>query len=239
MRHKKLVSKTVMSKTLALIQQKFTAQYEVTSTIRHRGEKGRQREHGLSMLLREHLPMAYGVGTGEIIPYVGMENSPQCDIIVYDQLRFPILGRNDPVQLIPLEAVYAVIETKTTLDARELKDAENKFRAIQAMPRCPPTKRLRKGMQREPVFIVFAYKLAMNIHDVIDRVAIDDPGFMVVTLNDGICLPINDRGTFWVHTTNPAEGRYETLVAMYTIMLSIMQNIDLGVPDYGKLIPLS
>src|SRR5437660_1691684 len=98
----------MLSNSLSLIQRQFVASYDVTTTIRHKGEKGRQREHGLATLLREHLPMAYGVATGEIVPYVGNAHSPQCDIIVYDQLHYPILGKSDAVQLVPREAVVCV-----------------------------------------------------------------------------------------------------------------------------------
>jgi hypothetical protein len=82
-----------------LLQQK----YEVSSSIWHKGERGRQRENGLMMFLRETLPAAYGVASGEIMPFKGKKPSPQCDIIVYDKLRTPVFGRNQAVQQIPFE----------------------------------------------------------------------------------------------------------------------------------------
>ena len=136
---------------LMSIQKTIHEEYELSTSIRHRGERGRQRENGLLVFLRENLPMAYGVATGEIIPFQGAVASPQCDIIIYDQLRMPILGRSKAVQQVPLEAVYVVIECKSVLNKAALKDAETKFSKIQALPRCPLKTKLKKGMSRGPL----------------------------------------------------------------------------------------
>jgi len=74
----------LFSKSFSGIQRVFRERYEISTSIRHGGERGRQREHGLTTFLRETLPEAYGVATGEIIPYRGEQPSPQCDVIVYD-----------------------------------------------------------------------------------------------------------------------------------------------------------
>ncbi len=127
-----------------LLQQK----YEVSSSIWHKGERGRQRENGLMMFLRETLPAAYGVASGEIMPFMGKKPSPQCDIIVYDRLRTPVFGRNQAVQQIPLEGVYAVIEVKSSIDAKAISDAKRKFARIKELPRCRNRVPLKKGFRR-------------------------------------------------------------------------------------------
>jgi hypothetical protein len=104
--------------------------------LNHRGERGRQREDNLRKFLSDHLPAAYGVATGEILPYKGNKLSPQCDIIIYDRLRMRIFGKNDAVQQIPLEAVYAVIEVKSELNSTALADMRKKVHFIRKMPRC-------------------------------------------------------------------------------------------------------
>ena len=58
---------------------------------------------GLNRLLIDILPEAYGVATGEIIPFNGETSSPQCDTIIYDRLHNPVIGRSDAVKQIPLE----------------------------------------------------------------------------------------------------------------------------------------
>jgi hypothetical protein len=60
------------------------------------------------MFLKENLPEKYGIATGEIIPFRGNLSSPQCDIIIYDRLSFPIIGKSAAIQQVPYEAVYAI-----------------------------------------------------------------------------------------------------------------------------------
>lgn len=127
----------IYTSALSRIEKIIHEKYELSATIRHRGERGRQRENGLLVFLRENLPTAYGVATGEIFSFKGSLVSPQCDIIIYDQQRMPILGRSEAIQQIPLEAVYGVIECKSILDKAALKDANKKFSKIRALPRLP------------------------------------------------------------------------------------------------------
>jgi len=178
------------SATLAAIQRRFLADYDVSSTIRHKGEKGKQREFGLITLLREHLPLAYGVATGEILAHDGTA-SPQCDIIVYDQLYYPVLGKNDAVQLVPLEAVYAVIEVRSHLNLNALSDSHAKFAAIKRMPRRPPRSRLKKGMQREPCFVTFGFKLKTNLEALLQHHRKMDT--VIVALDTGVGFTLGDK----------------------------------------------
>src|SRR5436190_20927616 len=112
----------IFSKYLAEYEKLLQSKYTISGTIRHKGERGRQRENGLLMFLRETLPAAYGVATGEIIPWIGKDPSPQCDIIIYDRLRMPIFGASEAVQQVPLEGVYAVIESKSVIDSKAIAD---------------------------------------------------------------------------------------------------------------------
>ncbi len=76
----------VYSAIIARYEKILREQYSLTTAINHRGERGRQREDNLRKFLSDHLPAAYGVATGEILPYKGNKLSPQCDIIIYDRL---------------------------------------------------------------------------------------------------------------------------------------------------------
>lgn len=225
----------MLSRTLSLIQAEFEAKFNVTTAIRHKGEKGRQRENGLATLLREHLPMAYGVATGEIVPYTGDENSPQCDIIIYDQLHYPILFKSEAVQLVPLEAVYCVIETKTKLTQDELEDADNKFNKISSMPRCKSRSKLKKGMRREPLFVVFGYQLGTNEDAVRWQLGIAEEEYMAVALDTGIGFRMGEN-TFWIDSEKLDSSKYATLARFYSLLLNTMQNTDLGLPDFTRMI---
>src|SRR5579872_1109443 len=86
------------------------------------GEQGRLVERVVLDLLAEFLPTRYSYGSGFVIDSKGNQ-SRQCDIVIYDTtLTAGLFHRTGPV-LFPVEAVYGVIEIKTTLDKHEVNDA--------------------------------------------------------------------------------------------------------------------
>lgn len=231
----------ILKKTLSFIQRRFFADYEVSSTIRHRGEKGRQREHGLINLLREHLPMAYGVATGEIVSYKSETSSPQCDIIIYDQLHYPILGKNDVVQIVPLESVFAVIEVRSILDVTTLRDASNKFNAIIKMPRSKPKSRRKKDMMSGPLCVIFGFKLQTTRENITSYQYNAPYGSVVAALDTAVCFCMGDgkdKRYVLVPTADEENGQYETLAWFYFLLLEEMRQIDLGVPDFSRIFSL-
>jgi len=216
-----------------MLQQK----YAVSTSIWHRGERGRQRENGLMMFLQETLPAAYGVATGEIMPYKGKKPSPQCDIIVYDRLRTPVFGINQAVQQIPLEGVYAVIETKSTIDSKALSDAKRKFESIKSMPRCRNRVPLRKGFRRRPIFYLFGYKLGTSTDackQLMQDISTKDE-VAVVALDTGLGIWIEDKGkplrTVWLNASETQTGFHETLMYFFVSLLRDLETTDLGVPN--------
>ena len=227
----------IFTQSLAHLQKVLHAKYDLSSTIQHRGERGRQRENGLLTFLRDTLPGAYGVATGEIIPFLGREASPQCDIIIFDHLYMPILGRTSAVQQIPLEAVYAVIECKSRLDSSALKDAGRKFDKIRALPRCPSKRRLRKDMSRGPEFFVFGYHLETSTETCIRfaRRASKKEDVHVTSLDSGCSIWVDDSGRnkcLWMYATSAKLKLYETLALFYVMLLDGIRKVDLGNPSY-------
>lgn len=104
----------------------------------HNPELGRLNETHLVSLLREVLPQKIGIGTGFIASGGDCpRKSPQCDIILYDALNNVPLYTSDAWSIYPIEMVYGVIEVKTTLNKRELKDAFEKCARIRAMATTP------------------------------------------------------------------------------------------------------
>jgi hypothetical protein len=217
-----------------LLQQK----YNVSTTICHKGERGRQRENGLAMFLRETLPAAYGVATGEVIPYMGASASPQCDIIIYDKLRMPIFGTSEPVQQVPLEGVYAIIETKSVLDSKAIADAIDKFRKIKNLPRCKNKKPLRKGSQRGPLFWLFGYRLSASTTACIDfmREISDSADVGVAALDKGLGIwvemPQGSITAVWMNTSDEKDDFHETLAYFFAGLLNELETIDLGTRNY-------
>jgi len=222
------------------LQKEMHARYDVTTTIRHRGEKGRNREHGLAMFLRENLPERYGVATGEIIPHLGDEVSPQCDIIIYDRMMFPILGKYSSVQQIPIEAVYSVIEVKSQIDRQALRDATRKFGRIRAMPKCPPRRNPRRGAESDPIFLLFGYKLKTTEKACVDFILTGEgTDTSIVALDTGCTIWVevskNDVRPIFLRGSDTDSGANETLGLSFAALLEDLGSIDLGTPSYFQM----
>lgn len=223
------------------LEKMFHEQYELSATIRHRGERGRQRENGLLIFLRDNLPGAYGVATGEIIPYKSSMVSPQCDIIIYDYLHMPIFGRSKTVQQIPLEAVYAVIECKSIINVAALKDAENKNRKIQELPRCTSIN-ITAGKDGEeklagPLFYLFGYKMKTEKKKCAEFTQRTD--IKIVALDAGITIRVENiegGNPTWLNCTEKDSECYETLAVFYVDLLFELQHTKLGNPNFVKMI---
>jgi len=228
----------IYTSALSRIEKIIHEKYELSATIQHRGERGKQRENGLLLFLRENLPVAYGVATGEIFSFKGSLVSPQCDIIIYDQQRMPILGRSEAVQQVPLEAVYAVIECRSVLNGAALKDANEKFAKIRLLPRCPSKTKLKRGMNRGPSFILFGYRLNTSVTSCLDLMeshGTDD--VFVLALNRGCGIWVEGRThPVWLEGTAVDENSYESLAVFYVTLLETLRAIDLGEPSFIKML---
>jgi hypothetical protein len=91
-------------------------------SAQHNFELGNEFEIAICTILRRFLPNKFGICRGFVVSSDG--ETAGDDIIIYDQERFPtlrLLTRNDFSRLenIPIEAVYAYIEAKHTIDIKE------------------------------------------------------------------------------------------------------------------------
>lgn len=182
--------------------------------------------------MKENLPLAYGVATGEIISFKGADVSPQCDVIIYDQLRMPILGRSESVQQIPLEAVYGIIECKSILDKAALNDAQEKFSKIRELSRCPSETKLLKGMRRGPLYCLFGYRRKASpeacVHFIKSSSINQDT--ILLSLDSGCVMYLGDVPV-WAYLTDPNKNMYRTLAVFYVVLLQSLRDTDLGNPS--------
>lgn len=92
------------------------------------------------IILRDFLtglsPRRYQIGQGFICnPTQPNQVSKQCDILVYDQINYPLVHFEGDVKVVWTESVRMVIEVKTKLGKRDLEEAlENIRRAKQLRP---------------------------------------------------------------------------------------------------------
>jgi hypothetical protein len=82
----------------------------------HEGLKGSENEQALADVLRDFLPGRYGVEANALVIDRDGLVSRQCDIVVYDNIKFPKYFR----KVYPIEIVHAVIEVKTELSKQQV-----------------------------------------------------------------------------------------------------------------------
>ncbi len=98
--------------------------------IDHNLEYGLGTENVVRNLIREMMPLKYGVGKGKIINFSGA-SSRHLDIIIYDSINYPTLFVDEHQnQFLPIESVYSVIEVKSRTTSSVLKDAFENLESV-------------------------------------------------------------------------------------------------------------
>lgn len=100
----------------------------------HRLSAGENREDLVSDFLTAHLPKRFGVSSGMVISHDGIFSN-QADLVVVDDQNNSPLYAQSRNKLWPIEAVYALIEVKTTLHPADIADAVAKGRRFKTMKR--------------------------------------------------------------------------------------------------------
>ena len=221
----------IHTKIFAGLQRELEAKYEISLTIRHKGERGRSRETGVAGFLKENLPEAFGVGTGEVFSFSAEGVSPQCDIVIYDRMRIPIFGKDKAVQQIPIEGVFAIVEVRSILDVGALNAAGAKFQAIRNLWRAAkPDNASATWDDDGPAFFIFGFKLKTTarscLHSLRNSAAEDAS---VVALDSGCSVWVGPADKSkparpeWIITTAPEIGVYATLAFFYFRVLEACQ----------------
>jgi hypothetical protein len=211
------------SKVLAALQHELQNKYQISSTIRHKGERGRRREGGVADFLKENLPSAFGIATGEVFSFNAEGVSPQCDIIVYDKLKTPVFGKHSSVQQIPIEGVYVIVEVRSILDVNALKDAARKFAAIRNLWKSGYPEKEGQG----PAFCLFAFKQKTSANNCLRY--LKDQDTSVFALDSGCSVWVGPEDLsrpsrpVWLPTVAPAAGLYLTLAFFFFGILECCQ----------------
>lgn len=109
---------------------------ELTSQIKHKGERGTSREELLISYLKGYFPLKFSLGRGSIIDSSGVQSKQQ-DCIIYDSFNSPILLDMETTQMIPIESVYATIEVKSSLNKGELIKCVNNIKSVRELTKNP------------------------------------------------------------------------------------------------------
>jgi hypothetical protein len=100
----------------------------------HSGEFGIYREKVTIELIRAFIPSNLGISDGFIISSDN-QVSTQCDIIVYDPVKTPLIEVNHN-KFFPIESIKGVVEIKSNLDKATFREALLKLSKIKEMRKC-------------------------------------------------------------------------------------------------------
>ncbi|MDD2736880.1 MAG: hypothetical protein PHF56_23345 [Desulfuromonadaceae bacterium] len=100
----------------------------------HRPSAGTNREQIVADFLRAHLPRRFGVETGLVVNVDG-QFSKQADLVIVDAMSNAPYHSQAPNPLWPVEAVYSLIEVKTSLTLPEINDCIAKCRQFKQLKR--------------------------------------------------------------------------------------------------------
>ncbi len=117
------------------ISKKILLEFEQLEAV-YNFEIGQELEIAFCEVLRKFLPLKYGVVRGFVVDKEGKTAGD--DIIIYDQINFPtlrFLNNNSLIkkQKIPIEAVYAYIEVKNTLDDKTFLKAIQQVKKVKKL----------------------------------------------------------------------------------------------------------
>lgn len=194
----------------------------------HPGEKGRLNESHLVRTMRRYLPEKFGLGTGFIVSGGDAINeSRQCDIIIYDRANNVPFYASDVWQIFPIEMVYGVVEVKTTLNKAAIKDAFEKCVRLREMsgedakpnkayvrqgPVTPgaPVQHLRYKSGLPPRFFVFGYSGPEQ--NALERMLQEVTAEVPAAHLHGLCQLQETTALFARHTPfKPASDRLDIL----------------------------
>jgi len=89
------------------------------TSFEHKGIRGDERAGALAKFFRERLPLSFAVAKGEAIDFRDSRTG-QLDLMIFDSAGSAPISSQQENLLLPCEALYVVIEAKTTLTKDEL-----------------------------------------------------------------------------------------------------------------------
>ena len=106
----------------------------VRKSFGHPGTKGDASEGVWLDLLRTYLPNRYQTETAHVVDSQGTF-SQQIDVVVFDRQYSPFIFRYEGETIIPAESVYAVFEAKQSINADQVRYAQEKVASVRRLHR--------------------------------------------------------------------------------------------------------
>ena len=107
---------------------------KVQSSIKDPNSKGAGSEQVWLELFEEYLPKRYKVANAFVVDSKG-SFSKQIDVVVFDRQYSPFILNYKNQTIIPAESVYAVFESKQTVNKKNINDAQEKIASVRNLYR--------------------------------------------------------------------------------------------------------
>jgi hypothetical protein len=121
---------TEVASLFTAAQQHLWLDFQEATTRQHQGKVGGLREDAIAQLLTQRLPKTYKTITRAEAVDRYDRHSRDLDVVTFDEIRNPVLSKED---LLPAEALLSVIEVKSTLTLGELQKAVNIARSVREL----------------------------------------------------------------------------------------------------------
>ncbi len=129
------MAKWSLSTLLENLHDDIHQQLKISRTsFEHPGTKGDASEKVWLELFRNYLPKRYQTETAHVVDIHG-NFSEQIDIVVFDRQYSPFIFKYKGKVIIPAESVYAVFESKQSINANYIKYAKRKIQSVRQLHR--------------------------------------------------------------------------------------------------------
>jgi len=105
-----------------------------SNSLIHPVTKGDASERVWLTLLQNYLPQRYQAETAHVVDSKG-NFSQQIDVVIFDRQYSPFIFKFEGQTIIPAESVYAVFESKQTLNAEHVAYAQEKAASVRRLHR--------------------------------------------------------------------------------------------------------
>jgi hypothetical protein len=122
----------IFRSVMAKAKQRILLESADAADFKHNGIRGDERAASLAGFFRERLPKNFGAEKGEAIDCTD-QRTGQLDFVIYDSARCAPIRSGRENLLLPCEALYCVIEVKTTITQEELNTAYKAAAKVRAL----------------------------------------------------------------------------------------------------------
>lgn len=103
-------------------------------TFAHAPTKGDASENVWLELFKNYLPHRYQAATAHVVDSLGTF-SDQIDVVIFDRQYSPFIFKFQGQTIVPAESVYAVFESKQSINAGEVSYAQKKIASVRRLHR--------------------------------------------------------------------------------------------------------